>query len=398
MFLAALGLYELGWSSLFPLLSASSIVFLMCTIAASALLGVLSQGLVRSAARQDLALGRSRRIVIGLTAVALIEIAYDPNTPLVLSLVGAAVAKSYVTDYGLPLVHPFLCTFSSFYAVRLFDAYLLSKQWQHLALAFACIAILVVFFVRGQLAITFMAALFVFMYRAQRIRLKTLAVGGFVCALGIYGFGWAGNLRLADKELILDFGGASGNFVAVAGDAASELFWGYLYLTSPIANFQENLDARAAGGVASDRRDLYSVVAAFANFELLPDLISKRISPLLELQPEGKADLVSPALTVGTLYADAYSYLGWIGPTIMFFWFVILTFVFLSLLKPSGSYYLVGLGFWASAAVLTSFDNMLVHNAILLPIIYAIWLDRRVPRSKSKRPQMARIPSTHHVL
>ena len=77
---------------------------------------------------------------------------------------------------------------------------------------------------------------------------------------------------------------------------------------SPLANFQNTVNK--TGKVERD-------FVGFIFYENFPQIISKNLGATLNIPQRDLVRLI-PWLTVGTTYAKSISYLGWLGPYLLF--------------------------------------------------------------------------------
>jgi hypothetical protein len=107
-----------------------------------------------------------------------------------------------------------------------------------------------------------------------------------------------------------------------------EFMWPYIYISSPIANLQLNVERRS--NMKVDDFILYSFT---------PDLISKKTPGYVK----PKIDQVVPWLTVGTQYSVAFRNFGWFGMSLVFFSISFLIYVYVILGSNNNPFFFIGI-------------------------------------------------------
>jgi hypothetical protein len=195
----------------------------------------------------------------------------------------------------------------------------------------------------------------------------------------LIGFGVLGNVRSSQAEsttdlndVILNIGEAKPDFVDSA--IPKEYFWSYLYIASPLANLQLNVD---------ERQPDYSVSNAlqYVNGELNFDFISKRIFAHYNITKPDNL-LIAPFLTVGTVYSTSYSYLGWCGMSVTFLFLMAMTFLYLLIMKPQNPYFSTGLAILNTFLLFCIFDNMFAFSPLSFQLVYPIVMSLKFKKTK----------------
>jgi hypothetical protein len=358
-FSLALATYSLGYSDLYPPLQPSLEWFLLVTCAICVILGYATRRTSHPAAFGPEPIRMHVGVFAALIVVFLAEILANKGIPLLLIAGGADV--SYL-DFGIPVLHVAFSAFCYFFAVYWFDLYLLGRGRMFLAFSGSAFITSLLTFNRGVFIITLIAILGVYIQR-RGFRGRLLVIFAVLAAIMLWGFGFLGDIRThgtTGESVILSVGDASDKFRN--SSIPTELFWPYLYTSSPLANLQLNVTDR----VAQDSPWLYVAL------ELLPDFISKRLVSEADMAATLPL-LITEQLTVCTMYGRAFALLGWLGVCISFAYFVAISYACLSALK--GSKYLV-----AATAILTSmaflsiFDNLFILSGGILQVLVALLL------------------------
>lgn len=352
--------YSLNWSGLYPALSWSLSLF----FASAFLLSLYLGGIIdkyNPIRYQSVESENINRVLFIIYSLTISEFIYNGGIPLL--MVFSEESYDY-TQFGIPVIHPVIATFTSFYTVYVFHLALSAKFKKHFGSLVLLLAIPLLIYNRGMLLISLTSFLFVFFMYIRKVRLKRVIwISAFILLI-FYGFGVLGNYRMvgsSSNEYFLKVTKASNSFKK--SKIPEEFLWSYIYISSPLANLQYNVNTNPA---------LNSEVKSFLFCELLPDFVSKRISAVVgaeQMEKVGVADF----LTVGTIFSRSYSALGWIGMVIMFSFLMGLTFLYVLLLKNSNKYYVTGIALINTFIVYNSFSNMIYFSGVSLQLIYPIF-------------------------
>ncbi|MFN3068178.1 hypothetical protein ACKWMY_08670 [Serratia sp. J2] len=192
----------------------------------------------------------------------------------------------------------------------------------------------------------------------------------FVIGL-LYLFGVAGDLRSKAQTGDNDFSisnimnSTQASLEFQNNTYLSPLYWAYLYLSSPVANFQNTVDLNYTHSEIDGS-------LKFIVYEILPDIAGKRIATLGGYDEEySPLSRVVDFLTVGTIFADSFIFIGWYGPLILSLLLLLTPIVFLSICPKNKMYY-VQLSICTIILVLCTFSNMLVYSTLSLQLFYPL--------------------------
>jgi len=308
--------------------------------------------------------------VLALTAL---EVILQPDVPLYQNLVESATHARFVTSYGLPIVHPFLLTLSSFLSVLVVQRmWKLGRSWNRIAHLVILQLPALMFLSRGTLATTALACLFLTLPYIGRLRLRSALSLAAVGLAGILLFGALGNLRSGGSAYILQISEPSPALRTVLGPLTDEVMWSYIYFSSPIATFANT--TRELAPLTSQHVD--DSVRRFFITEVVPDVLSDRLAPGIDRPALAQ---LHPALTVGTVFGPSFAYLGWMGPLLMVCLVLIFNAWVSALIPNKDPYGAVVLAFAHATMLLLVFSNMLTYTGLLAPIGYGLlagWLRR----------------------
>ncbi|BAY12875.1 O-antigen polymerase [Calothrix sp. NIES-2098] len=353
-FAISITIYSFGWSEIYPPFSLSLLSFLGLTFVVSFILGFR---LLKHKEEKLTNLPYDYKILYIIALIyflSAIEVILYPDIPILQVFQGIEAGNN---EYGIPLLHPLIMSLSTFYAIYVFHVYLSHRKRKFLLYHLSLYLPIFIFFSRGTIVVILIAIAFVFLF-TNTLKIKNIVYILIAITILLYLFGWMGNIRVpGNEEFILIFGGASQSFKESL--IPKEYFWSYLYISSPIANLQNNIDANIDGPIN------YEYFLFFVR-EIMPRFLSKYIT-----QDYADQDLINPALTTGTMYAQAYSFLGWAGMIIIYIYMIFLIKVTLNLLRRvSGVFYVTGFSILNTMILLNVFDNMLVFSGTFLPLCY----------------------------
>ena len=188
---------------------------------------------------------------------------------------------------------------------------------------------------------------------------KIIKVLATLCAV-IFVFGVLGNLRMIssgykEDDAIIKIGQASNSYLKM--NLPSEIFWAYLYLTSPYANLENEVKRR-------EFNYQYNPKAYFI-YEIFPDFVSKRFD--LE---NSKSNLLTDELNVNTMYGGSINKMGFGGALGLYFWFI-----FAVLITPklvSKEYFIPTLILLSALSSMLVFSNVLKFSGFVFQFFILI--------------------------
>ena len=385
----ALLLYPLHWSGFYPSLHYSLIIFLLISFLLSL---IAAKWFTRGSEPERKAIpltGVPQMMLISIVLYGFwtIEFVYAGGVPAYLILAG----KPYdYRTFGVPTLHVFLVTFSSFYASYLFHAFRQSRN--RIVLIFYLINLLpaLLIFNRGMLIMNLSTSLFIYLYSGKSIqsvfpvRKWPLLAIAFVSACLV--FGALGTLRVSReikhfyvRSLVYEVGDATPLFKESI--IPSEFFWGYLYLTSPMANLQLTTDL--PGPEISTKN-----FVLWGMNEVLPDAVSKRINSYFGITKR-KTPRIAAHLNASTIYAGSFMYGGWYTMGSMTLVLLCFPFLYKSVLPAESTYYLTGMATLNTLYLFLLFDNMLAFSGFSFQLFYPLlfsWIEKRQASSGAHYP------------
>lgn len=365
--------YQLGWSTLYPNLSIALFLFFIITCIISLFLGAVVDKYSTIQYSKPKSNSGIKRTIFAIYLLLILEFIYNKGIPLL--LVFSNSAYEY-TEFGIPTLHPILATFTSFYTVYVFHVLISYKKKRYLIYLFILLLFPILIYNRGMLLISLLSCLIVFLMSIKRIKLKAFAYIALLAVVLLYFFGVLGNYRLvksSSNDYFLKSAKATDKFVN--SKIPKEYLWSYIYISSPLANLQNNINENSPEKIR---------VKDFMATELLPDFISKRIVKIIHAE---QAEIVQIAsfLTVGTVFARSYSLLGWPGIYLMYLLLAAFIFLYVILLKKSNKYYVTGISLLCTFVIFNAFSNMVYFSGVSFQLVYPILLGLFTIRIRKKR-------------
>ncbi|MFC0875925.1 O-antigen polymerase [Saccharicrinis sp. FJH2] len=356
------GVYFLGWSDLYPQLRVGLVVFLILSSIVSIYLGAIIDKFKPIEYHRVDSINKLGLITILVFSLFILEFVYNKGIPLL--LVFSKVKYEY-NKFGIPFLHPLLTTFTSFFSVYIFHAFISTKRKKYILYFLLYLSINVLVYNRGMFIIILTSCFFVYITSVPRIPFKVLLWGIPLILVLFYGFGVLGNYRLVGNktnEYFLKSSKATKEFKeSIIPD---EYLWAYMYISSPLANLQHTID---------ENPPVNNRVKDFVFVEILPDFLSKRIAPVFGAK-EAEINRVSNFLTVGTIYARSYSVLGWLGIYLIFIISSGLIFLYIFALKKTNPYYVTGIAILCTFVLFNMFSNMIYFSGISFQLVFPLLL------------------------
>lgn len=289
----------------------------------------------------------------------LADFTYCRSIPLFDLLRGSGRYKDFL---GIPFFHVVILFYVNFYTIYLFHNYLIYKKklmlWGYMMLLFVNI----LYVNRGALILVILCTLILYLKKNPRINLSLLVklfLGGI---LFFWVFGLIGNIRESqsreDDTYILRIGGASQEYIDTG--LPNELYWGYLYIVSPLGNLQNIISKKIVND--SEYSSYDCIVDSF-----LPDFLAKRLKGSSTV--DTNKYLVVEALNASTIFYQIYYGLGWLGMFLMLFYSVGIYFLFAKVVGYSSRYYLTGESVIVSTFLLSFFNNMWYYTSLSILLL-----------------------------
>lgn len=359
-FSSVLCIYHFNWSKIYPKLSIETLAFFLVSFLISIVLAVLLSKTVFET--KDYVPGKMSHWIFPLLLfLCIADIIYAGNIPLWMIVSG----QNYdYTEFGIPTLHVVIMTFSQAFAVIRFADFLYSKKYSYLFQLLTIIGFYLLIVNRGAVLFTLVSITFVMIIKRGNIGFKRGVIGLAIAVLVMYIFGIIGQVRSGD--VIEEIGKPTTEFTELG--IPKPYFWGYIYASSPLANFQNTIDLQN-----DDENNFPSLVIS----EMLPDFISKRL--LVVSGQELRSDIyrITEALTASGMFTRAYVYFGWIGVFLLFAYFTSVIVVYLMLIRAS-PYRVPALALLNTLVLFSIFDNMLAFTGMSLQLVWPLLFQLKI--------------------
>lgn len=358
-FILSFLVYFLDWSSLYPNISKSMVLFFTITFLCFGSFGLAISYL--KLIQKTYSKTRTMQIVASATVLLfcyVLEFLIEGDIPLLSKLSGREGV--HYMEFGVPLLHGILISFNSFLIAHTFSTYLSTKNKLLLKVYFILYIPALLFFSRSILMLGLLTSVFIYIHYAEKLRFKNQLKLVFLGVVALYLFGVLGNLR-SGGDYIYEQSKATKEFMD--SSIPKEFYWTYLYVASPLANFQNTVNK-----TENVKKDF----VGFMFYENLPQIISKNFGQPLQIAQRDLVRLI-PWLTVGTTYAKSISYLGWLGPYLLFLFNLMVYLTIIMFLVPRrSSYHVTTLSILSVIILLNIFANMLVVTGISFQLAYCV--------------------------
>lgn len=218
----------------------------------------------------------------------------------------------------------------------------------------------------------------IYLFKVTRIQISFLLILAIASIVLLFLFGVMGNKRVSfennqtyNSDIFLDIGKATDRFKN--SPIPNEFFWTYIYITSPLANLQQNVNVY--------KPEPLSVGNTFnlINNEMLFDFISKRFNAIFGTHRKIQYTISDP-FNVSTVYSRSYSYLGWIGIILMGVFVLVFPLLYIKLLPKNSLYTLAALAILNTMYMLLFYDNTIRFTGLGFQLIYPFvfeWINTR---------------------
>jgi hypothetical protein len=366
-FVSVVLIYLLGWSELYPRLSAGVLTFLGVSIA----LSFVSHLLIKKKIiyRQIDTSLPVIAITIFIYILWLTEFIYEGGVGIPLLKILFRLPYNYRL-FGVPSLHVFVVTFSSFFTVYLFHLYRSKKDKLLLILYLVNLAAAILIYSRAMLFFNLTGSLFVYLMSLKSLPYKKIAIIVAIIVPLLFFFGVLGSLRISgeagqsyNNENFMDTGKASESFRQSI--IPKEFFWTYIYVSSPVANLQYNIERNPSPRFTWGRLFWSGV------FECLPDFITKRIHTLRGTGP-AKEYRIAFSFNVSTIYSRSFSYAEYGGMVLMGVFLLLFPWFFLRLINTQSNFFLTGWAILCTMYLFASYDNTFRFTGLSFQLVYPV--------------------------
>lgn len=265
-------------------------------------------------------------------------------------------------EFGMPVVDTVFNTFSIFFSVFFFQIYLENKKKRFLIYILFIVIIQILLFRRSTIIWIITSSSFLFLLYKRNLILLILIAAFFCIPFLSYFFGFYGNERSnLTKSFVLNDLGASDVFIN--SGISHNHYMTYLYVSSPLANLQKNINESVGFFNKRDVKDFFF-------YSLTPVSLTIRLEKPLKLTSP-VCNLITPELIVGSLFMVSFYTMGWPGMIIMLLFLFVFIVLCLSLIKKWSTFNLTTYSLLATTVSLLIFSNFLNRlDVILMLFVY----------------------------
>tara|TARA_R110000744_G_scaffold31677_1_gene74354 strand:+ start:9098 stop:10267 length:1170 start_codon:yes stop_codon:yes gene_type:complete len=350
--------YTFNWSDIYPDLTGAMKLFFAITFFFFLLFGLIVSKfklIGKTLSKTDNKLIKNCFYIIYILFV--IEFLYEKDIPLFSALLGSS-GVSY-REFGMPLLHGILISFNSFIIAHSFAVYMSTGNKKILKYNLLLYIPALLIINRSIIMFGVITSVFIYLHFIGKVKFKNKLKLVVLALVGLFMFGLIGNLR-SGEEFIYTQSKVNKEFME--SSIPKEYYWTYLYVASPLANFQNTVNKKYI-----EEYDF----KGFLFYENLPRIISKSLGDPLNIKRRDLVRIV-PWLTVGTTYARSYSYLGWAGPYILFIANLLVYFLILFLVPKRSNYHITTVAILSVIVLLNIFTNILIVTGISFQLVYCI--------------------------
>ena len=354
----ALIAYLAEWSNIFPKLSAGLLLFFAVTFVIFIFAGYLFVKKQPDFYNHQ-AFGRHLNDIIFWLIILLgvINVLYMGYLPV--------LDRSHnYREFGMPVIDPLFNSLSIFFSVFFFHSFLDTRKKRLLIYLIIILIFQAIIFRRSAMMWIIISSSFLFIHYLKRIRLLVIILS-IICIPALsYCFGLYGNFRSnLTKSFVINDLGASDTFKN--SGISFNHYMTYLYLSSPLANLQENIDRKSGELKNDDLKD-------FLFYCLVPQSFTIRLEKRLQLLPPSTY-LISPNLIVGSFYMVSFFTLGWIGMISMFLYLLLFILLCLSIIRRWNICGLETYSLLSTMVCMLIFSNFLNRlDVILMLFVYPV--------------------------
>ena len=372
--------YQLGWSQIYPPLSLEIATFLSITFAASLILFYVEYLTWREPLPIRSSWWTRKRVLrttVFIYLIFFIELLHNGGVPIIMIFSGS---EYDYRNFGIPTLHVAIYGVYWFLCVHWFYLWLSSRQNFYLNCSLLLLSINLLIVNRGAFIQALLAIVILFVLK-KGIKPKTVTICLIGIAALVWIFGVIGDARMRSMGIdpgftILAIGDASPRYPV--DELGTGPFWFYLYISSPLANWQFNVTS--GGGMRADW--LFFFIT-----EIMPDFIGKHF--LSGWETRASPELIADALTVSSAFGPAYFLKGWAGASLIYivlvFYYLVSRFVF-----RGSEYFASGMSTLAVGAGLMAFENMLAFTGLIGPLLVAV-VFRYLLHTKTSSPTVASV-------
>ena len=353
--------FSLRWSNYFQDLNTEYYIFIIISAIFNLIIGIILRKYLKFRPFSGKPI-KVKIIFIIFSLGYLLDFIYSGYIPIISAISNSAV--HYKDIKHLPAIYPILIALNVFFAIYYMYIYISLKEKKYLYTILLLLSYFAVLMGRGILVMALVAIVFMYLSSLNKAVFKK-SILKLIVIMGIFAvvFGLLGNVRPITVEKYKHFGAME--LLMYLGNATEEfkdssipkiLFPLYLYIASPAANLSNTFEH-----ANKNNND----ITEFIVYNFFPQSIQKRVLPEYELY---KSFLVIDTFNVSTAWALPFVQFNFIG-IIFFEVTLLLIFIIMFVIIYKSNYKVIFLSLFTSFMVLSQFDNILIFDNIMIPMI-----------------------------
>lgn len=377
-FSLAIFLYLWRWSRIYPELSAGLLLFFAITFSLFGFAGHIFRKKYKIIFNDSRSCRYLNDVIFGLIIflgiINVISMGYLP-----------VLAQTHdYREFGVPVIDPLFNTLCIFFSVFFFHSFLESRNKKFVIYIFIILLIQIVLYRRSTIVWILTSTSFLYLVYKRNLNLLIILAAFISLPFISYFFGLYGNTRShLTKTLIMNDLGASDVFKNT--NLSANHYMTYLYISSPLANLQKNINESTGFLNNKDMKDFFF-------YSLIPESVTLRLEQPLNLRPP-VCNLIVPHLIAGSFFMISFFTLGWFGMIFMMVLLVTFIVLCLAITKKWDKFNLTTYSLLATTVSLLIFSNFLNRlDVIVMLFVYPVLFHLIYNRSKIASRISSRIP------
>jgi hypothetical protein len=355
--------YSFQWSTLYPPLSRSLLIFFAVVFFICLLLGFLTNKVRPLLYRNILPGDHNGKIIIFLFFFYAVDLGYSRRLPL-LELVRGTFDYTDDHTFGIPVFHTIIVAFNIFFIAYVFHQYISTGNKKFLR---QYLLLLIPFFLcifRSFIILSLGSSFIIYLLSKKSISPK-IGVALFVAVLFVlWGFGYFGNERSMNGDNTALPNATEATESYMNGPVPKEYYWTYIYVASPMANLQNNIDYTKHP--EADWKTLLRL-------ECVPEALTKFFAPNDYFSSDNKPFYqINEFLNVGTVFVYSFSYKRWPGIIFMAFYYILLLNCYYLVIRKSERFAVVGISLLCNAIIYSLLHNPISFSVTSMQLIFPV--------------------------
>lgn len=355
--------YSFQWSTLYPPLSTSLLIFFASIFFICLLLGYITNKITPLNYRSISPGNYNTQITILLFFLYFVDLGYSRRLPL-LELIRGTFDYSDDHTFGIPVFHTFIVAFNIFFIAYVFHQYISTKNKKYL---YQYILLMVPFFLcifRSFIILSLGSSFIIYLLSKKKISVKTVCILLCVVLFVLWGFGYFGNARSMEGDELALPNATEATASYIDGPIPKEYYWTYIYVASPMANLQNNIIY-----TKYPEADWKTLI----RLECIPEALTKFFAPADFYSSDNKPFYqINEFLNVGTVFVYSFSYKRWPGMIFMACYYILLLNCYYLIMRKSERFAIAGISLLCNAIIYSLLHNPISFSVTSMQLIFPI--------------------------